>query len=375
MKPETAPLAAAEIYREDRPRVGITMGDVNGIGPELAIKLVTDTRILKVCIPVLFGSGKALHYYKKLLEIEKLTYQQVDHPNDIHRARINFVECSPEFGKVEAGTPSEEAGLAAFQALELAIKYIKQGHVDCLLTLPIDKLTIQREGFSFPGHTEYLGAQFGAKETLMLMVHEQLRVAVVTGHIPLREVASAITQEKIVSKLVLLAQSLQVDFNLRKPKLAVLGLNPHAGDGGLIGGEDQDILAPAIAQAQKQGLLVFGPFPADGFFAMGQYRQFDGILAMYHDQGLIPFKALAEGLGVNFTAGLPIIRTSPDHGTAYDIAGHNKADETSSRNALYVAVDAHRTRKENKTLLQGALGKVDLPDHLKHQVDEVLEEA
>ncbi|MDX2062571.1 MAG: 4-hydroxythreonine-4-phosphate dehydrogenase PdxA [Bacteroidia bacterium] len=363
---------SADAPEQPRPRIAISLGDPHGIGTELALKLLEDPRILRLCTPVLVGSGKVLHVYRKLLDLEKVVYQQVDHPNDIRPDRINLVDASAEVGKIEPGVASPEAGKIAFEALELAVKYLKQGAADALLTLPIDKQTIQSTGFAFPGHTEYLAAQFGGGQTLMLMVHPGLRVGVVTGHIPLKQVPSALTQTGIVQKLTVLKECLQLDFGIRKPKLAVLGLNPHAGDGGLLGDEDLSVIAPAVKQTYNKGWLCFGPYSADGFFAMGQYTGFDGILAMYHDQGLIPFKTLSRGEGVNYTAGLPIVRTSPDHGTAYDIAGKGVADVTSTRNALYLAIDTWRTRAENKALLENALGAVELPAHLKAEMDETV---
>lgn len=357
--------------REERPVVAITLGDVNGIGPELALALIADRRMTRLCTPVLFGPAKALHYYHGLLpDTEPLRYKQVDHPNDIQEDRVNFVECSPDFGKVEAGQPTEEAGTAAYQALDMAVRYLKQGAADALLTLPINKQTVQRPDFTFPGHTEYLAAQFDTRQYAMLMALEQLRVAVVTGHVPLAGVPAQISVEPIVEKLRVLHEALRIDFGVAKPKLAVLGLNPHAGDGGLLGSEDAEVILPAIEAAKEQGLFAFGPYPADGFFAMGEYKRFDCILAMYHDQGLIPFKTLTHGEGVNFTAGLPILRTSPDHGTAYRLAGKGQADATSTRNALYMAIDTWRTRKLNRALLENALGQVQLPAHLTADFDE-----
>jgi 4-hydroxythreonine-4-phosphate dehydrogenase len=360
--------------KDGRPVVGITLGDVNGIGPELVLKLFAEPRLHKFCLPILYGSGKALYFYKNQFGQDKFNYQQINTPQQVNDKRLNFIETSPEFERVEPGVPAEAAGKVAFAALERATDHLKNGHIDALVTMPIDKYTIQSPQFQFRGHTEYLQDQLGAKDVLMILMHENLRVSVVTIHIPLREVASALSEDKIVNKLRLLNDCLRVDFNIRKPKLAVLGLNPHAGDRGLIGNEEQTIISKAIERAKGEKILVMGPYPADGFFASRTDKKFDAVLAMYHDQGLIPFKTICEGHGVNYTAGLPVIRTSPDHGTAYDIAGKNIADETSARQAIYVAVDAFKARLENKELLRNALGDKPLPAHLRSAEDEVLKE-
>ncbi len=334
-----------------RPKIGISMGDYNGIGIEVILKTLTDSRVLELCVPVIFGAARAFSHYKKLLNID-FTFQQhfIDDENvasSIHNQKINIVNCSSAKIEVEAGKVMAEAGASALAALEGATKAMQEGWIDALVTAPINKDNIQSETFNFPGHTEYLTEKFSidkTKDSLMFLVHENLRVGVVTGHIPLHKIPSAVTAEKITSKLNLMLHSLKQDFGIAKPKIAILGLNPHAGENGLLGSEEKDIILPVIERFRQKEHLVYGAFPADGFFGAKEYEKFDGILAMYHDQGLIPFKTLAFNEGINFTAGLPVIRTSPDHGTAYGIAGKNIADESSFRNALFLAIDTVRSR-------------------------------
>jgi 4-hydroxythreonine-4-phosphate dehydrogenase len=329
-----------------KPRVGITLGDMNGIGPEVVIKALADNRILNSIIPVIYGSSKVLSFYKKLIHTEEFNYTQVRNRGQYGNKGIHVVNAWDENLEAQPGKPSKEAGKAAFAALKQACEDLKENHLDALITAPIDKHSIHSEEFPFKGHTEYLTQFFDAKESLMFMVSPQLRVAVVTEHIPVSEIAKAITPEKVESKVLLMEQSLRKDFGISKPKIAVLGLNPHAGDGGIIGREEEDILKPLITALRSKGKLIFGPYPADGLFGTGQYKRFDGILAMYHDQGLTPFKAIAFEDGVNFTAGLSIVRTSPDHGTAYALAGKNQADESSMRAAIYSAIDILKSRAE-----------------------------
>ncbi|MCS6905623.1 MAG: 4-hydroxythreonine-4-phosphate dehydrogenase PdxA [Bacteroidia bacterium] len=353
--------------------VGITMGDVNGIGPELLLKVFSDARMLNLLTPVIFGSGKALYYYKNLLKFENFTYQNIQQPHQIQPGRINFVECSPNFERVEVGIASPKAGYAAFQALERALLFLKEGKLDALVTLPVNKAVIQNEKFRFPGHTEYLAEKAGVKDSLMLMIHENLRIGVVTGHIPLRQVAQTLSFEKVYQKIKIFRETLLVDFGIEKPKIAVLALNPHAGDNGLLGFEEKDFIQPAINKAYEEGIFTLGPYPADSFFTTPYYQKFDGILAMYHDQGLIPFKTITLGLGVNFTAGLPFVRTSPDHGTAYDIAGTNSADETSFRHAIFSAIDIFRTRKMNQRLYANAMQPIGISELISSE-DSILNE-
>lgn len=322
------------------------MGDVNGIGLEIILKTFLDPGMLHVCTPVVYGSSKVLSYHRKALGIQEFNYSTIRNHNEINLTKINLVNCWDEEIKVDLGKPTDVGGKYAFKSLEAACKDLADKKVDVLVTAPIDKKTIQQEGFNFPGHTEYLAKYFNAQEYLMMMVNESLRVTFVTGHTPLRNVAGEITLEKIIAKVKLMNQSLKGDFGIRKPKIAVLSLNPHAGDGGLIGKEEEEIIKPAVKKAFEEGMLVHGPYAADGFFGSNNYRKFDGIVAMYHDQGLTPFKALSFSSGVNFTAGLPIVRTSPDHGVGYDIAGKNIASESSFREAIYVACDIFNKRKE-----------------------------
>jgi len=332
--------------QQRKPVIGITVGDVNGIGPEVVIKSLQNTKILDHITPVVYGSTKTLSYYKKALEIEEFNYNQVKEEGNFHPKKVNVINCWEETLEINTGTSTKEAGGAAFIAIEAATKDLKNGVLDAVVTAPINKHNIQSEEFKFAGHTEYFTQALEAKESLMLLCSENLKVAVVTGHIPIKEVSGAITKEKVESKLKILIQSLKKDFGISKPKIAVLGLNPHAGEEGLIGSEDKEILLPIINEYRDKGHLCYGPFPADGFFGTGIYSKYDAVLAMYHDQGLIPFKTIAFDSGVNYTAGLSAIRTSPDHGTAYDIAGKNKANEQSMRQAIYLAVDIVKSRKE-----------------------------
>lgn len=328
----------------ERPRIGITLGDINGVGPEVVMKALSDNRLLNMITPVIYGSSKVLSFYKKILNIEEFSYSQVRNRGQYLPKAINLITCWDETLEAQPGKASPQSGKAALQALKQAAQDLKEGMLDALVTAPIDKHSIHSEEFPFKGHTEFLADFFGAPEHLMLLVSDNLRVGLVTGHVPLREVAPLITRERVESKLKALEQTLRKDFGITKPKIAVLGLNPHAGDGGVIGDEDEKILKPLINDLKNQGKTIFGPQPPDGFFAAGNHTKYDGILAMYHDQGLIPFKSMAFDTGVNFTAGLSVIRTSPDHGTAYAIAGKNQASENSMRQAIYSAVDIFKSR-------------------------------
>lgn len=332
---------------ENKVTVGITLGDMNGIGPEVIIKAFSDNRMIQVCTPVIYGSSKILSFYKKTINNSEFNFTSIRNIHEVNGKRVNLVNCWEEEVKVEPGVASPDGGKYAFTALQAACKDLSEGTIDVLVTGPIDKKTMQQEGFRFPGHTEFLSQQFNAPDYLMMMVSDRLRIATVTGHVPLKNIASQLTTEKILSAIKLMNQSLRRDFNIRKPRLAVLGLNPHSGDNGLIGTEEQEIIAPAIKTAYEQGIMAFGPYGADGFFGASKFKSFDGILAMYHDQGLVPFKALSFETGVNYTAGLPVVRTSPDHGTGYDIAGKGTASEDSLRAAIYLACDIHRNRITN----------------------------
>lgn len=335
----------------DKIIIGITHGDINGIGYEVMLKTLSDNRILDSFIPVIYGSSKAAAFYRKHLDIQSLNLNIVNTIEEINTKRINIINCVDDEIKVELGISTEEAGKAAFVALERATEDLKKGALQALVTAPINKKNIQSVEFKFPGHTEYLEKKFGTgKSALMMLVNDVMRVAVVTGHVPVKDVSTEITEKLIVEKLSVLNESLKKDFSIVRPRIAVLGLNPHAGDNGVIGDEEERVIIPAIKQAEELGIICVGPYPADGFFGSGNFSKFDAVLAMYHDQGLIPFKTVSMDSGVNFTAGLPIIRTSPDHGTAYDIAGQNIASEESFRQAIYMACDIYQNRTWNKEI-------------------------
>ena len=336
-------------------RIGITHGDINGIGYEVIIKTLSDSRLLECCTPIVYGSPKVAAYHRKALDVELFSFNQISHAKEANSKRVNIINCVDDEIRVELGKSTPEAGESALQALQAAIKDLKSGDIDVVVTAPINKKNIQSERFKFPGHTEYFANEFGAKNYMMLMVSDTLKIGVVTGHIPLQQVPPTLTKEKILTNIRILHKTMLEDFSIRKPRIAVLGLNPHAGDNGVIGMEDQDIIRPAIKLASEEGIIALGPFAADGFFGSGDFKKFDAILAMYHDQGLIPFKVLAFESGVNFTAGLPIIRTSPGHGTAYDIAGTGTASEDSFRNAIYLAIDVFESRKQFKELSKNPL--------------------
>lgn len=330
-----------------KPRIGITLGDYNGVGPEVVMKALSDNRVLNLITPVIYGSGKIISFYKKLLTVEEFNYTQVRNKGQFALKSINVVNCwSDETFEIVPGKASKESGKAAFIALKQASAELKEGVIDGLVTAPIDKSTIHSEEFPFKGHTEFLTQYFEAPESLMFMISEKLRVGLVTEHIPIKDVAASLTKEKIEAKLKIMDASLRKDFGISKPRIAVLGLNPHAGDNGLLGLEEEQIIKPLIAEQKNKGRLVYGPFPADGFFAAGTYLKYDGVLAMYHDQGLVPFKSIAFDDGVNYTAGLSVVRTSPDHGTGYGIAGKNQANEGSLREAIFHAAEIIKQRSE-----------------------------
>lgn len=336
-------------------KIGISIGDVNGIGLEIIIKTLADSKIFDYCTPIVYGHTKVASFYRRATGVDELNFNVIDHPAKAAPKRANMINCWSEDVKIEPGVTNKEAGKYAFISLERATTDLISGDIDALVTAPINKDTIQSEDFNFPGHTEYLQERGGGGDVLMFLVSDTLRVGVVTGHIPIAKVAESITTEKILSKLKLMDASLRNDFWLRKPKIAVLGLNPHAGDNGLIGNEETTTIIPAIEEARANDILAMGPYAADGFFANGTYMQFDGVLAMYHDQGLIPFKQIAFESGVNFTAGLNFVRTSPDHGTAFDIAGKNEASEVSFREALFSAIHIVKHRRETAVLNENPL--------------------
>lgn len=335
---------------EQKIRVGITQGDVNGIGFEVILKTLSDQELYDNFIPIIYGSPKVAAYHRKALNIQNFSLNNIKNAYEAHPKRVNIVTCGDDNARVELGKATTESGKAAFDALKLAVEDLKNGELDVLVTAPINKKNIQSEEFSFPGHTEYLEQMAGEGKALMLLVANNLRVGVVAGHVPISEVSSHITRESILDKLRILNTSLKQDFTIRRPRIAVLGLNPHAGDNGLLGKEDQEIISPAIEIANREGIYAMGPYAADGIFGSEALGKFDAILAMYHDQGLAPFKALAFDNGVNYTAGLPFVRTSPDHGTAYDIAGQDKANPDSFRAAIYLALDVFRNRMINKEI-------------------------
>ena len=329
----------------DKIVVGITQGDVNGIGYEIILKTFADPAMFEFCIPVVYGSPKVATYHRKVVD-SQTNFNVIDSARDAQPDRLNLVNCNEEDVKVDFGMPTQESGNAAFQALERAVKEYRDGMIDVLVTAPINKKTIHSEKFNFPGHTEYIEAQLGqGNKALMILMNSSMRVALATVHDPISKVASILSKDLIKEKLAILNNSLKTDFGIEIPRIAVLALNPHASDDGLIGKEENEIIKPAIDEAVAEKIQCFGPFPADGFFGSGDYRKFDAILAMYHDQGLIPFKTLSMDSGVNFTAGLGVVRTSPDHGTAYDIAGQNRASENSFRQALYAAIDIVKNRR------------------------------
>jgi len=338
-------------------KIGISIGDVNGIGLEIIIKTLADSRIYDYCVPIVYGHTKVASFYRRTTHLEDLNFFVINHPSESKRdhKKPNMINCWEDDIKIEPGIPNAEVGKYSFISLEKATADLLNGDIDALVTAPINKDTIQSDQFNFPGHTEYLQEKGGADESLMFLISDTLKVGVVTGHIPLAKVAETITAEKILTKLKLMNNSLINDFWIRKPKIAVLGLNPHASDNGLIGHEEQNFIIPAIDEARNSNILAFGPYPADGFFANGTYLQFDAVLAMYHDQGLIPFKHIAFESGVNFTAGLNFVRTSPDHGTAYDIAGKNEASEMSFREALFAAIHIVKRRREMLELNENPL--------------------
>lgn len=325
--------------RNSKPIIGISIGDVNGVGAEVIMKALLDNRSHKNFTPLIYGHGKALSFYRKQLNMEDFNFLQIRSLDEVQYKRVNVINAVEECPEIIPGVETHEAGKMALDSLKMAVEDLKSGKIQALVTAPVNKNNINSEEFKFVGHTEFITDSIGAKNSLMFMVAEQLRVGLVTGHIPLSQVSSAVTKEKIKEKANMMLASLENDFGISKPRIAILGLNPHAGEDGLLGKEEEEIIRPAINELKDQNKMVFGPYPSDGFFGMMHQTKFDGILAMYHDQGLIPFKSIAFSNGVNFTAGLPVIRTSPDHGTAYNIAGKGLADEGSMRAAIFLAAD------------------------------------
>ncbi|MDD3511878.1 MAG: 4-hydroxythreonine-4-phosphate dehydrogenase PdxA [Fermentimonas sp.] len=327
-------------------KVGITHGDVNGVGYEILMKTFSDIRMLELIHPIIYGSSKSASYHRKLLNNNSVNFNIINSVEESREGRINLLNCIKDETRIDIGTATAEAGESAYIALDCATKDLKENNIDVLVTLPINKDTIQSDQFKFPGHTEFLEERFAGEgeKALMIMATQTMRVALATTHIPLKDVSSALSKELIAEKIRTLNNTLKRDFSIDAPRIAVLGLNPHAGENGLLGKEEEEIIAPVVKEAQEEWILCAGPYAADGFFGSGRFKEFDAILAMYHDQGLIPFKTMAMDMGVNYTAGLPIIRTSPDHGTAYDIAGKNEASDESFRQSIYMAVDIYRNR-------------------------------
>lgn len=349
---------------------GISQGDINGIGYEVIIKALMDPTINDFCVPVVYGSPKVAAYHRKALNINNFSFNNIRSVEEANPRKANMINCLDDNIRVELGKSTPQGGEAALLSLEKAVEDLKKGKIDVLITAPIDKQNIQSDNFNFSGHTEYLKAKAGTEEALMFMISENMRIGMATGHVPLSSVPGLIKVPLLLRKLKLMNQSLIFDFGIRKPRIAVLGLNPHAGDNTLLGTEENEIITPAIQQAIKDGILAFGPFPSDGFFGSGAFARFDGILAMYHDQGLAPFKAISFDSGVNFTAGLPFIRTSPVHGTAFQLAGRGEASESSFRQAVYLACDIFRNRQTYTEISRNPLKHQDIDVH-NERVDEL----
>jgi 4-hydroxythreonine-4-phosphate dehydrogenase len=349
---------------------GISHGDINGIGYEVIIKALSDPMISDFCTPVVYGSPKVAAYHRKALNISNFSFNNIRSVEEAHPRKANMINCLDDNTRVELGKSTTHGGEAALISLEKAVDDLLNGKIDVLITAPIDKHNVQSESFQFKGHTEFLKSKAGTDEVLMFMIGETMRIGIATGHVPLRKVPELITVDLLLRKIRLMEQSLIRDFGIRKPRIAVLGLNPHAGDNSLLGKEEDEIITPAIQQAVKEGILAFGPFPCDGFFGAGSFTKFDGILAMYHDQGLTPFKVLSFDAGVNFTAGLPFVRTSPVHGTAFQIAGKGEASENSFRQAIYLACDIVKNRQTYSELTKNPLKHQDIEIY-NERIDEL----
>ena len=358
---------------EHKPIIGFTCGDVNGIGPELIIKTLSDNRILEICTPVVFASNKVINFYRKSVPEIVFNFMNIKELTRVNHKQVNIFSCWEEEVAITPGVMNEIGGKYAIKSLMAGAQALKEGKIHGLVTAPIHKKNIQSNEFNHTGHTPFLKNLFAVKDVLMLLTADNLKVGLVTEHVPVKDIAQYITRENITSKLQILYASLQQDFGIDKPKIAVLGLNPHAGDEGLIGKEEEEIIKPAVKDAKQKNVLVMGPFSADAFFARAQYEKFDAVLAMYHDQGLIPFKSLSIGEGVNYTAGISGVRTSPDHGTAFDIAGKNQADEGSFRAAIYTCIDVINSRKVYEENRKNPLKKVSA-SFVANAVDEKIVE-
>ena len=341
--------------KSSKVKIGFSVGDLNGIGMEIILKTLEDNRICELCTPIIYGSRRLTNYYAKAFNLKNLNINYIDSLDKVKSSKVNVLNVWEEEVNINAGEADPTSGSYAYKSLKALADDVKAGNIDAMVTAPINKKVIQSTDFDFPGHTEFLQKIDEAEDVLMLMLSEEARIGVVTGHIPLKEVANQLNTDLILKKITLLNKSLKEDFGIRKPKIAVMGLNPHAGDNGLLGKEEIEIIEPAIKQAKSIEILALGPYPADGFFGSSKHKDFDGVIAMYHDQGLIPAKQFSFGEGVNFTAGLSIVRTSPDHGTAFEIAGEGTADEGSLRNAMYKAIDIVKQRKLNEELKADAL--------------------
>lgn len=342
-------------------KIGISIGDTNGIGLEVILKTLQESKILDYCTPIVYGNTKVVSFHRKSIRISDFNFNVVNHPKNALARKANIINCWQEDIRIDFGQSTQTGGKYAFISLQKASDDLLAGHIDALVTAPINKDNIQRDDFKFPGHTEYLQHRSKSTDALMFLISDNLRVGVVTGHIPIADVAKSVNQEKIIKKLWLINESLKKDFWVDNPKIAVLALNPHAGDNGLLGEEDEQVIKPAIKKAFDGGIIALGPYPADGFFGKGGYKKFDAVLAMYHDQGLIPFKTLSFENGLNFTAGLNFVRTSPNHGVGYDIAGKNLANPASFREALFSSIRIVKNRNEYQTMLANQLktgGKV-----------------
>jgi 4-hydroxythreonine-4-phosphate dehydrogenase len=362
-----------ERHMERKYKIGISQGDINGVSYEVIIKTLMDQRIYELCTPIIFGSSKVTAYHRKALDIENFTPTGINTPDEAKGNKAYIINCIDDDIRVELGKSTESAGIASFESLKAATDALETGKIDALVTGPVNKHNIQHDQFNYSGHTEYLQDRFGASEVMMLMVSDLLKVGLVAGHVPIARLADFITLDLIVEKLKILSRSLLMDFGIRNPQIAVLGLNPHAGDNGLLGDEELKIIGPAIERAKKSGISAHGPFPADGFFGAGKFSKFDAILAMYHDQGLAPFKALCMDEGVNFTAGLPVIRTSPAHGTAFELAGKGLASPASFRNAIYLAIDIARNRELYREISSNPLPVGEIPSGGKDESPEDIE--
>lgn len=355
--------------KNDKIKVGITHGDINGVGYEVIMKALMDSRMMEMCTPVVYGSPKVAAYHRKALNVNNFSFNHIANASEADPHKANIINCVDDNVRVELGKSTRIAGEASYVALEAAVKDLKEGAIDVLVTAPINKDNIQSDYFNFPGHTEYLAQAFGNPDHLMLMVSENMKIGVVVGHVAMQDLPIRVTKEAILTKLRIIHQTLEQDFLQKRPRIAVLSLNPHAGDNGLLGTEEQNVIIPAINEAKEEGIIAIGPYPADGFFGSDEYAKFDAVLAMYHDQGLIPFKALSFERGINFTAGLPMIRTSPAHGTAYNIAGEDKASPESIRQAIYLALDVFKNRQIHTEVSKDPLQKHVIESSYDEDVD------